>query len=179
MTANDGTAEWVGRYSAPGSTEVHETHLSVEDRTHWQAYLPTVMAVIDSGAVDEFIYEIAAVCHQRHIATGGRAASARPHRPVSQEEIRPDHVSPHLILSTGNPLPSDENASPYFSYSGKRYGKQRAIGRYFTNAAGEFVRIGGCGTTTFTVDVVGGCHPSRRGVTEKVHYSSVPHLFGA
>jgi hypothetical protein len=78
--------------------------------------------------------------------------------------------------------------SPYFTYDGRRYGKNRCVGRFFTlpsgtafpRVEGAFVKIEEAGNVAFTVTVVN--HPDnadRIGDKLKIRFSDVPQFFGA
>jgi hypothetical protein len=178
------TPQWTGSYVSPGAGAVYDVAITPSEQAGWMDYIPTLIAVIRSGAVDELIYEIAKACHERHVATAGRATSARPSRDTRIKSVEPASVEPYLILCADNPLVADRGAAPYFTAMGERFSKNRAIGYYFTmpdttavNLRGAFVQIEDCTPAYFAVRVVGNADPDVLGRLVKVRYSNVPALF--
>lgn len=183
MTYPDDEEETVfrGEYTSPdGSYYVEE--VSGQSQANWLAYLPSVIAVINSGALDEQIYEIARACHARHLVTHGKATDERPERPTNGASPVPTPVGEpstaavpfrpktlaelpaYKVLSENNPLESDPTAMRYFTVNGKRYGKLRAVGNFFVVPAvknfpielqGALVEIEDCATTMMTVRIHG------------------------
>lgn len=128
------------------------------DLEEWEAYLPTVLAVIDSGALDKHIYTIARACRRRHNVIEGLPippelveAEVEEYEAEEDEEDEDEpgvHApsKPMLIGDVpngamlgnhpgGSKIHSISTAAKvpaggYFTHAGKRYRKRDVIGKY-------------------------------------------------
>lgn len=196
-----------GEYAAPDG-EVYEVHItSAAELSKWWEYAPTVMAVVNSGALDKYIYEIAAVCHARHLATNGEATTARPDRPARATAVVANStfvttvarhsgpfatimvaaVNPHQIVGQDNRLLPVLYATRHYTVNGKRYSKDDLRERYFIGVdtfpvqlQGALFKILSAGTANFTCRILSTLPAGSHspGDTVKIPFTAVPHLFG-
>lgn len=139
-----------GEWTDPANGNVYQEKLNASELGEWLSYLPGFLAVINSGAYDSHIYQIAAQCHLRHLATSGEATDLRPSQPSfgssdSDMLFTNGHVPDEKKLYGGGlaPLPASARTTRSFAYKGLRYSRNRAIGRFIEGSSGFIPELHG------------------------------------
>lgn len=177
-----------GSWTDPKTGLLYEEEFDVEKIHEWREWAPNYIAAIEAGVYDEWMYEIAAACHRRHLATNGMATNLRP-SPPDNEELTANDIPMAMMLETGSIVPTDVTRAGIrlLEFCGKRYAWATVRGRYFqgpphfaSSLRGVWFRIEDydLDSQTFQARIVSRPkHSFSLGNTLTIDFDSLSHLF--
>lgn len=129
-----------GTWTDPRDGSVYEQDFTPALVREYHEWAPGFMLALNAGVMDEWIYDIAKACHERHILTDGRASKNKP-VPAGQQKLPeltyPVNIENKMVLTAG----SVKFASPAVAarlkknqallHKGKLYPIIRLVGSYF------------------------------------------------
>lgn len=193
MTALDQVV--TGTWTDPRDGQTYEETFDAQRAKEYREWIAGFIAAIRVGIYDEWTYDIAAACYERHLATDGQASQSRPISPLAgiapvQLPVDPLLIASKDILNTeGISAISSSVASRtprVLKFRGGFYPWSRIAGKYFvapsnfnTALHGVWLRIEGYDDTTFQCRIV--TEPAgpgvRLGQTILVEFTDVRYLF--
>lgn len=130
-----------------------ETEIEIEG---WLAYMPTVIAVINSGAMDSVVYEVARACYERHLVLTGQQADPNdedsdgtptPSYKELDASFQPmtlSQIPTTKLINAGSVAPAvgSTRRGSSFDYRGQRFHKAQLIGQFTIMRGGVAMKNG-------------------------------------